>query len=331
MHILVTGWSGFIGRALLRRLVDRFGAASIVGLAREPANDAEAEAERWARAAGVRLIRADLCDSPPSPESLPPVDLVFHLAANIDTNAPPEQMTVNDTGTTHLLEWAAASLRGARVVYTSSVAVMDRNRPASAPLDENGPCMPRTHYGRSKLRGEDIIRSAARHYGFTYTIVRLPTVYGPGQKPGGMFDLLARFVAEEALPSRLDWPGRTSIIFIDDLARALVSLALSPAAADQLICVAADSPTVGGLTQAIAHALGKSRRVFPVPRWMWRLLRRAVWLPGLPRLVPAKASVSFWRLSLIVDDGFWFDDRKFRLLFPEGLTPLEEGLRRTFR
>jgi nucleoside-diphosphate-sugar epimerase len=54
----------------------------------------------------------------------PAVDLVFHLAANINTGAPGDEHRVNDEGTVNLLDWLRPVSRGARVVYASSVAVL---------------------------------------------------------------------------------------------------------------------------------------------------------------------------------------------------------------
>src|SRR6185436_17853095 len=107
------------------------------------------------------------------------VDLVFHLAANIDTAAPEAELRVNDLGTQHLLSWLGRSIRGGRVVYSSSIAVLDRNGPAEGPLNESSPCVPRTEYGHTKLRGEQILQALAGPQQFSYTILRLATVYGP--------------------------------------------------------------------------------------------------------------------------------------------------------
>lgn len=331
MKILITGWSGFIGRALRARLLETYGADSLIYLARPAADATEAELITGFEAAGSTVITADLRQPVVSEKPLPRVDLVFHLAANIDTEAPASEMRLNDEGTAHLLDWAGDALSGARVVYTSSVAVSDRSGPAAGPLNEASPSTPRTPYGVSKLRGEEIIRDAAPRRGFTYTIVRLPTVYGPGQKPGGMFDLLAQCAASGALTARMNWPGRTSVMFIQDVVEALVMLGSNAEAANQLYCLSSgEDITVGQLASAIGHTIGRPVRPVRLPGWTWGALRRLVWLPPVPQLVPARASVAFWRLTLIVDDGFWFDSRKFLTAYTRRLTPLAEGLVKTF-
>jgi nucleoside-diphosphate-sugar epimerase len=331
MKVLITGWSGFIGRALRARLLEMHGAESLIYLARPAANADEANLIAGFQAAGSTVITADLREPVVSERPLPPVDLVYHLAANIDTEAPASEMRLNDEGTVHLLEWAGEALRGARVVYTSSVAVQDRSGPAAGPLNETSPCTPRTPYGVSKLRGEEILKESAAALGFSYTIVRLPTVYGPGQKVGGMFDLLAQSAARAALTARVNWPGRTSVMFIQDVVEALVSLGSRAEAANQLYCLSSgEDISVGELAAAIGEAIGRPVRPVKLPRPVWGLLRRLVWLPPVPHLVPARAAVSFWRLTLIVDDGFWFDSRKFLAACPMRITPLTDGLRTTF-
>ena len=217
--MLVTGGTGFIGRRLMALLLDRLRPEDITCLVKPPLNERETSAEQTFRAAGVRLISGDLARPEVADVSAPDVDLVFHLAANIDTAASMSDLRVNDLGTDHLLNWLGGGLRGRRIMYTSSVAVVDRNGPARAPIDEATPCTPRTAYGVTKRDGERILRDRAARDGFTWTIVRLPTVYGPGQKPGGMFDLLLGYVGRGALLGRLLWPGRTSVMFVDDVAR----------------------------------------------------------------------------------------------------------------
>jgi len=72
-------------------------------------------------------------------------------------DAPEQALLVNHEGTRHLLDWLRPVSRGARIVYASSVAVHDRDRPPNGPISENSPLVPRTAYGRTKLEGEKII------------------------------------------------------------------------------------------------------------------------------------------------------------------------------
>ena len=102
-RFLVTGGTGFIGRRLVLRLIEAFGPESIVCLTKAPVTLLEAKAVESYRGAGVRLIEGNLLNQPVSAQPAPRVDAVFHLAANIDTDAPEDALRVNDEGTRRLL------------------------------------------------------------------------------------------------------------------------------------------------------------------------------------------------------------------------------------
>jgi nucleoside-diphosphate-sugar epimerase len=326
-RFLVTGGTGFIGRRLVLRLIEDFGPESIVCLTKAPVTLLEAKAVESYRGAGVRLIEGNLLNEPVSTQPAPRVDVVFHLAANIDTDAPEDALRVNDEGSTRLLDWLRPVSRGVRIVYASSVAVHDRDHNPNGPISENSPFVPRTAYGRTKLEGERIISTHAAADGYTWTTLRLPTVYGPGQKPDGLFDKLIAMASSGALLGRLDWPGRTSIIHVDDAAAAMVEMGLRGETAGEIYCIASDeSPTVGELARRIGGFVGHPVEPIGIPRPLLAMLRAIVWSRAIQATIPSRARLSFWRLSLIVSDGFWFDTTKFRSVYRKPLRSLEEGL-----
>ena len=71
MTVLVTGATGFIGRRLLRRLLDLHGAGAIVCLVKAPATPLEVEALELYRSRGIRLVEGDLTRQPVSTEAPP--------------------------------------------------------------------------------------------------------------------------------------------------------------------------------------------------------------------------------------------------------------------
>jgi nucleoside-diphosphate-sugar epimerase len=328
VRILVTGATGFIGRRLVTRLLREFPATDITILALAAAKPEEAAALERFRGAGVRVIMGDLNRPDVSDEPAPAADWVLHLAANIDTAAKAPELRVNAEGTGYLLDWLKPVSRGARIVYTSSVAVHDRNGVADGPLTETSPFTPRTLYGSTKLKGEEILRTRAAADGYTYTIVRLSTVYGPGSKPGGMFDLFFEMTEKGSLGGRLDWPGRTSVIHVDDTAELIVALAKLPAAANEIYAVGNPyAPTVSELLQQVGRASGHPVRVMKLPSWMWSTIRHGVWSGAARAIVPASAEQFYWRVTLIVDHGFWFDTAKLQRAWPGPYRDLDEGIR----
>ena len=328
MTTLVTGATGFIGRRVVRRLIERGGPETVVCLVKPPANQLEADALASFRARGVRLFEGDLLHQPVCAEPPPHIDRVFHLAANIDTDADERDLVVNHAGTRQLLDWLAPVSRGIRIVYASSVAVHDRDRQPSGPIDENSPLVPRTPYGKTKLLGEVVLRERASTDGYSSTILRLPTVYGPGQKAGGLFDTMIALASDGGLLGRIDWPGRTSIVHVDDVAAAMIELSGMPEAAGEVFCVASDeSLTVGELARMVGRALGRPIRPVQIPRPLLGLGRAIVWNRTAAAVLPRSARLPFWRLSLIISDGFWFDTTKFRGVYRGPLRDLGDGLR----
>jgi nucleoside-diphosphate-sugar epimerase len=327
MKILVTGATGFIGRHLMRRLLTQHAPSDIacfVKASRTPGEHAEVCA---LRATGLHLIEGDLNEPMVAAERLPHVDFVFHLAANVDTSASPAALAINDVGCANLLRWLDGSLDGARFLYASSIAVLDRDRPSRGPLNERSPCVPRTDYGRTKLRGEDIIRTEAARCGFQYTILRLATVYGPGEKIDGLFDRLIKDTAKRRLLSRLNWPGRTSIVHVHDVVAIMMSLASRPDAANEIYCVAnPDAPTIGALAQDIARVVDPSPDPVHLPLWAWKIGRAVAWSRSVQLLGAAIAQTTFWRLTLMVDDGFWFDTQKLQAVWQQPPKDLVEAL-----
>jgi UDP-glucose 4-epimerase len=311
MTILITGATGFIGRRLVERLLTDSSPADLACLITSPSKHSDdLTVETW-RQIGIRMIEGDLTNPSVTPEPPPRVDVIFHLAGNIDTTASIKALRVNDAGCTHLLSWLGHGAAGARLVYASSIAVIDRSGPARQALNEASPCVPRTEYGRSKLRGEQIIQAAAAELQYQYTIVRLATVYGPGAKAGGLFDRLLRGAVHHRLLARLNWPGRTSIVHVEDAAAIMVMLGRRPDAANQIYCVAnPEAPTIGELGDNIAGVVHSSGRPVHLPSWAWRLGRSIAWSRSAQLLGAIVAHTTLWRLTLMLDDGFWFDTEK---------------------
>ena len=325
--VLVTGGTGFIGRVLVERLAATLGASAVVCLVHTDHHRDRRDAVAKFRQLGVRVIDGDLTDPAVTREPPPPIDVVYHLAANIDTAAPLRDLRVNDRGTANLLDWLAPVLPGVRVMYSSSVAVLDRQGPPPGPLDESSPCAPRTMYGLTKLRGERVIESHASRQAYTYTILRLGTVYGPGCKSGGLFDRLITLAVTGSALGRLNWPGRVSVIHVDDVVDLLMSLATHPKAANEVYCVAnPEAPTVGELADRVARACGRPRRAVALPAWAWTLARRLTWFPAMQAVAALVGARVYWRFSLLIDNVFWLDTTKLQVIWTEAPIELDAGL-----
>ena len=168
--ILLTGSSGYIGRALAPRLKAK--GWKVIGLDRRPAPAAALDG----------FIHGDLRE-PSCLERIPAgIDAVFHLAAAKDDwgLSDEEYFDDNVNATRKLL--AAGAARGVKNwLFFSSVAVLG---PSAVPLSEAAPLAPQGAYGESKSEGEKLFHGlAANHPSMRVTIVRPSVVFGAGNPP----------------------------------------------------------------------------------------------------------------------------------------------------
>src|SRR5882762_4438217 len=248
MRAVVTGAAGFVGYALTELLVREWGPESVQAVVGPVQHDKERARLEQLRRLGTPLISFDLRQTPVFQTGLADFDVFFHLAAHVRTEDRSTDVRINDQGTARLLSELGPRLKGKRFIYTSTIAAVD-SPPGGGGITAQTPCHPRTEYGATKLAAEQLLKSAAAEGGFNYTILRLPTVYGPGYRPGGMFDVLAKSLPRNTLSTRVQWPGKIAIIQVQDLARILVQASTHPAMSDRTFLVSSDEdPTMGEIT-----------------------------------------------------------------------------------
>jgi nucleoside-diphosphate-sugar epimerase len=196
--LALTGSTGFIGAALLRRL-NRSG-WNVRALYRPSAS-------RFRPAAGegaVEWVCGSLEDSESLARLLRGTEAVVHCAGAIRGATADAFRKVNVEGVRRLAAAARSVQPCPRVLLISSLAARE----------------PRlSHYAASKRAGEDALRSAAD--GMAWTALRPPAVYGPGDRETLP---LVRWMQRGFSPVLAEQDARFSLLFVDDLANAVCHL-----------------------------------------------------------------------------------------------------------
>lgn len=263
--VLLTGASGLVGSRVLPRLVaSGFECRALVR------GDVDLPP-------GTTAVRGDLGDPGSLQAAVEAVDAVVHLAALFRTEDEDAIWRANLDGTRHLVDAVRAHSPRARFVMASTGNVYDAQ--AARPALETDACAPTLAYPASKVAAEGVLRDS----GLTWTILRLPFVYGDGD---GHLASLGALAARFGLH-----PAHTySVAHHRDVA-AVIQLALTGALDGRIVNVTDDAPvTVYEMARFGGHPVAASAEPLANP-WSGRmdgsLLRDFGFRPAVPTIYAA--------------------------------------------
>ena len=245
--ILVTGGTGFIGTHLLDKLAATgAGVRALVRRTRSPRS----------LPAGVETCYGDLASGEGIREALEGADAVIHLAGVTKALHTADFYTGNVEATRQLARGLAGT--GVRFVHVSSLAAIGPSQPGAA-LDEDAPPHPVTHYGKSKLQAEQVVRELAPGA----VIVRPPVVYGP--RDTDVFQLL-RSISRGVVVEIAGAERWFSAIYVKDLVDGLLAATCTPRAAGRSYFLAHAKPASWSeLAAAAAIIMGRTPRIVKLP------------------------------------------------------------------
>jgi nucleoside-diphosphate-sugar epimerase len=237
LRVLVTGGCGYIGSALVPRLLDDERVGEVVVLdslsSGSPANLA------GCIDGGLAFRRGDVREYGDVESATRGVDAVVHLAAITGAASThgrrEETMAVNRDGTENVLT-AARKFDVGRVVLASSCN--NYGRVASREIDEETKQNPLNPYAESKVAAEELLAEAIEQDGFDGTALRMSTNYG--WAPGIRFNLVVNHFVFRGLTDRPltvygDGTNWRPFVHVEDAARAYTHAVLNPGEWPQLV------------------------------------------------------------------------------------------------
>ncbi|MGA6924761.1 MAG: NAD-dependent epimerase/dehydratase family protein, partial [Desulfosarcina sp.] len=293
--VLVTGGGGFLGNAIVRRLLAA--GHGVASFSRRTTPDLDA----W----GVRQFVGDLANAGAVKDAVRGRDAVFHVAAKTGVwGAHEDFYRANVLGTRHVIA-ACRSCRVPVLVHTSSPSVVfDGTDMCGA--DESVPYPRRYHaaYPWTKALAEQAVIAAADH-GLKTIVLRPHLIWGPRDN-----HLVPRILARAGQLRRVgDGGNRVDTIYIDNAARghlqAMQALETNPAVSGRVYFISDDDPIrLWAMVDRILEAGGKPRLtrgmspqaaycIGAALEWVYRFFNLSG-EPAMTRFVAKELSTSHW-------------------------------------
>ncbi|AVD72159.1 NAD-dependent epimerase/dehydratase family protein [Desulfobulbus oralis] len=257
MKVLVTGGTGFTGKALVRRLLDL--GHEVVALDYHEGLKTE-ELRQW----GAQVVIGSVTDREVVRRCMAGVDVVQHLAAAFrELNVPNSHYDEVNVGGTRIMLEESVQAGVKRFIYCSTCGV--HGNVDHPPANEEAPIQPADYYQRTKYEAEPLVMQYHKN-GLPAVIIRPAAIYGPGD-PERFFMIFKR-VSKGFFPMFGDGKTLYHPLYIDSLIDAFI-LVMEPGRGDGQTYLIADEEYVGieDLVRRTGRALGVDVKVPHFPVW----------------------------------------------------------------
>ncbi|GIU08562.1 UDP-glucose 4-epimerase family protein [Shewanella morhuae] len=264
MEIVLTGMSGFVGQALLPRLLNK-------------ENNIRAAVRSLNKTLDGQISQFsidNICKNQNWKNIVTGADIVIHCAARVHvmddsaSNPLDEFREVNTYGTLNLAQQAAdAGVK--RFIFISSIKVNGESTELGFPFKPDDNFIPIDPYGLSKHEAEIGLHKISEETGMEVVIIRPTLVYGPDVKAN--FASLLNLVSKGLpLPFGCITTNKRSLVSVTNLADLIMTCIEHPKAGNQVFLVSDDNDvSTASLVREMSKGLGKPSRMLPVPLWCY--------------------------------------------------------------
>ncbi len=232
-HSVITGNDGFVGKHLENVLTD--GGYSIIPFSIQNGKDVRKEKDF---------------------ESLPPAEIIFHLAALVSIPASwdttQEVLDTNIIGTLNVLKYAKECK--AKVIFMNTSAY---GNPQYLPIDEKHLIIPESPYEVSKTAAEQLCYVFSKRYALPVVSLRCFNIYGPGQPDVAVVPQMIKTLLTEKKITIFDSTPKRDFVYVEDVVRALVAAAhYEPQTFDIFNIASGKSIAIGKLAKKLIEISG---------------------------------------------------------------------------
>ena len=272
--IVLTGGTGFLGRALLNVLAERnvrcLGRQIPYGVAKNS------------------FYQGEMNTNTDFSACVKNVDVVIHCAARVhimdDSSADPLEdfREVNTHGTLNLAQQAAdAGVK--RFIFISSIKVNGESTDLGSPFEPDTDFIPTDPYGLSKYEAEVGLRKIAEQTSMEVVIIRPPLVHGPGVKAN--FAAMMKWV-NKGIPLPLGGikENQRSLVSVNNLVDLIITCIDHPNAANQTFLVSDDDDlSTTQLLTNMGDALNVPNRLFSIPSCWFTFAAKLIGKPAISK------------------------------------------------
>tara|TARA_Y100000034_G_C6854719_1_gene388224 strand:+ start:353 stop:1294 length:942 start_codon:yes stop_codon:yes gene_type:complete len=313
MKILVTGGTGFVGKHLVKRLVNEGNEVSC--LVRQ---DSE-----FLKNLGVSFYKGDINDEIIK-DAVKDKEIIYHLVGIGDVSATSkeayeEYKEVNVEGTRSLLEACISNKNLRKIICFSSTAAMGLLKGS---VDETSECNPVTPYQKSKFESEKVILDYYKKYNLPVVILRPSMIYGKEARNSQIFEIY-KFIKKGFVPLIGKGDNNVPLVHVSDVVEATLLAGEKGNNGEVYIITNSEIVTLKQLIRGIKEVSNKKAITIKIPKKVALILAF-----GIERIKPI---ITRKRIKSMTTNRIFNTEKAFKEMGWKSKIELKEGISLTLK